>query len=172
SAPPYERSSWGGGPLDEVEWWRIDVRGMPGGMPTARDRTPRRPWGVDPSTIESSFNGPPPHRSRDGEELGPHPRHMTHLPAGARFALTVDVHVKHRVGDELGPAVHVIADEIVHHRAASDEVGRAGRKVADRADVLFELRGDRAFDRPVPAVVHARRDLVDQRPVAAGEEFD
>ena len=38
--------------------------------------------------------------------------------------------------------------------------------------MLLELRGDRAFDRPVAAVVHARRDLVDDRPVARGEEFD
>ena len=49
---------------------------------------------------------------------------------------------------------------------------KPGRKVADGADVLLELRGDRALDRPVAAVVHARRDLVDQRPGRRCEEFD
>ncbi len=88
---------------------------------------------------------------------------MAHLAAGAGFALAVEVEVGAGLGDQLGPALDVVADEIVHRRAAADEVGRAGRQAADRADVLLELRGDRALDRPVAAVVDARRDLVDDR---------
>ena len=97
---------------------------------------------------------------------------MAHLPSGSRLALAVDVHVRAALGDELGPTLDVRADEIVHDGAAAHQAGQARRKVADCADVLLELRGDRAFDRPVAAVVDARRDLVDQRPVVAGEEFD
>src|SRR6185437_11134841 len=41
-----------GGPLSGAEWWR----GLAPSVP-------------NPSTIESSFDGPPPHRSRDGEGL-------------------------------------------------------------------------------------------------------
>ena len=90
---------------------------------------------------------------------------MAHLAAGASFALAVDVDVHIGLGDEIGPAVDVVADEVVHDRAATNELGRAGRKVADGADMLFELRGDRALDRPMAAVVDPRRDLVDDGPV-------
>ena len=68
--------------------------------------------------------------------------------------------------------VDLVADEIVHRPAAARQRGRAGRQAADGADVLLELRGDGALDRPVAAVVDARRDLVDERAVGAGEELD
>jgi hypothetical protein len=71
---------------------------------------------------------------------------VSHFPAAPRFALAVDVNVQGRIGDELGPAVHFIADEIVHCGAGADQIGGAGRKSADRPDVLFELRRDGAFD--------------------------
>ena len=38
--------------------------------------------------------------------------------------------------------------------------------------MLLELRGVGALDRPVAAVVDARRDLVDHGSVGAGEKFD
>src|SRR4051794_17785085 len=85
--------------------------------------------------------------SRTSSRLERDPSHMAHLAAGAGSALAVDVDVEAGVRDQLGPAVDVVADEIVHHRAAPDEIGRSGRKVADRADVLLELRSDRALDR-------------------------
>ena len=48
-------------------------------------------------------------------------------------------------------------------------VGRAEAEAADRADVLLELGRRRALDRPVAAVVDARRQLVDDEgAVAAG----
>src|SRR6476619_1113278 len=97
---------------------------------------------------------------------------MAHLAAGAALAFAVDVNVEVRLGDQRGPAVDVVAYEIVHHGALADELGRPRRKIADRADMLLELRGDGALDRPVAAVVHAGRDLVDDRPVAAGEKLD
>src|SRR4051812_13760174 len=109
------------------------------------------------SIIRSSSRQMPGSISKDA-------RHMPHLATRAGFALAVDVDVGALFGDQLGPAVEVAADEIVHRRAAADEVGRAGRKVADGADVLLELRGDSALDRPVAAIVHARRDFVHHWP--------
>src|SRR5205085_7784861 len=48
----------------------------------------------------------------------------------------------------------------------------SGWQIADRADMLLELRGDRALDRPVAAVVNPRRNLVDERTVDVREELD
>ncbi len=42
----------------------------------------------------------------------------------------------------------------------------------DRAQVVLELARLRAFDRPVPAVVHPRRDLVCEQRAADIEQFD
>src|SRR4249919_1494213 len=97
---------------------------------------------------------------------------MTHLAAGASFALAVDVEVRATLGSEFWPAADVVTDQVFHHRATPGKAGQAGRQVANGADVLLELRSDRAFNRPVAAVVNARRDLVDERPPVAGEELD
>jgi len=97
---------------------------------------------------------------------------MAHLAAGASLALAVEVDVQGRLRHQLAPSLDVSADEVVHHRAAPDQVRRPRGKPANRSDVLFELAGDRPFDRPVAAVEHARRDLIDQRSVRAGEELD
>src|SRR6185369_9572625 len=97
---------------------------------------------------------------------------MSHLAAGAGLVLAVDVDMGTALGDELGPAPDLRSDEIFHDGAAAHEPGDAGRQIADRADMLLELRRDRAFDRPVAAVVNARSDFVDQRAVRGGEKFD
>ena len=49
--------------------------------------------------------------------------------------------------------------------------GRAERQAADRADMVLELRGERALDRPVAAIVDARRHLVEQRPRPASRRI-
>src|SRR4051794_28699614 len=97
---------------------------------------------------------------------------MPHLAARAGFALAVNVDVGAALGDQLGPSVDLVADEVFHRRAAACEAGDAGWKSADGADVLLELRGDGALNGPVAAVVDARRDLIDQRSVGGGEELD
>src|SRR3954468_5845906 len=97
---------------------------------------------------------------------------MAHLAAGAGFAFAVEMEVDATFGDEFGPALDVAADEVLHHRVAAGEAGDARRQAANGADVLLELRGDRALDGPVAAVVDAGRDLVDDGAVGAGEEFD
>src|SRR3954471_9146318 len=97
---------------------------------------------------------------------------MAHLAAGAGFAFAVEMEVDATFGDEFGPALDVAADEVLHHRVAAGEAGDARRQAADGADVLLELRGDRALDGPVAAVVHPRRDLVDDRAALAREKLN
>ena len=46
------------------------------------------------------------------------------------------------------------------------------RQAGDGADVVLELAGARALDRPVPRVVDARRDLVGQQAVADREQLE
>src|SRR4029453_8702575 len=90
-------------------------------------------------------------RARSEVDLALDPCDMSHLAAGGGFPLAVDVDVGAALGDEIGPALDVRSDEIFHDGAAAHEPGEAGRKIADRADMLLELRGNRALDRPVAA---------------------
>src|SRR5690349_16388053 len=97
---------------------------------------------------------------------------MAHLAAGPRLALAVDVDVGTALRDQLAPAFDLAANEIFHDGVTAGEAGDSGRQSADRADMLLELRGDRALDGPMPAIVNARRDLVDDRPIGRGEILD
>ena len=65
----------------------------------------------------------------------------------------------------------VVADQVAHLDALRGERGVAQRQAADRADVVLELAGDRALDRPVARVVHPRGHLVEHRAVGGGEEL-
>src|SRR3546814_1997276 len=49
--------------------------------------------------------------------------------------------------------------------------GAAERQAGDGADVIFELARDRALDRPVAAVVDARRHFVEDGSLVGGEKF-
>ena len=60
----------------------------------------------------------------------------------------------------------------VDHRAHADRVVRAERPAEDRAQVVLELARDRALDRPVTRVVHARRHLVREQLAADLEQLD
>ena len=55
----------------------------------------------------------------------------------------------------------VAAEHVGHDRPRRARAGVAERQVEHRAQVLLELAGDRAVDRPVAAVVRAHRQLVD-----------
>ena len=70
------------------------------------------------------------------------------------------------LGEDVAPFVGFLADQIVHLDLAAPR-RRAERPAGDGADVLLELRGLRAVDRPVAGIVHARRDLVDDQPLGA-----
>ena len=92
---------------------------------------------------------------------------MSHLAARPRRALAVEVHggAGHRQPSLV--VEDVVADQIGHgDRAMADRL--AERPAGDGADVLLELRDRGAVERPVPGIVHPRRDLVDQhlRPAA------
>ena len=50
--------------------------------------------------------------------------------------------------------------------------GLAQRQARNGAQVILELAGDRAFDGPVPGVVHPRRHFVGDQASARDEEFD
>src|SRR5205814_6079950 len=68
-----------------------------------------------------------------------HARDVPHLSSWPRLALAVDVDVRAALGDELGPALDVVADEIFHDCAAAREADDAGWEAADGTDVLLEL---------------------------------
>src|SRR5690606_4565618 len=101
--------------------------------------------------------------------IGGDDRDVAELSARAR-ALAVEVQVRAGHGeDALG--VGQRADD-VDHRALSAGRGRAERRAGERAQVVLELARLRALDRPVPAVVHAGRDLVGEQIDAVVEELE
>ena len=97
---------------------------------------------------------------------------MAHLPAGPRLALAIEMKMNARLADQPRPVLDFVADQIVHGCRSRGHGGRPQRQTANGPDMLLELRGFRAFDRPVTAVVHAGRDFVDHRSVCRREEFD
>src|SRR3954449_6596945 len=101
------------------------------------------PWGCRSRSCSRSKGFRRDQGPAKGSDL--HARDMAHLATRANLGLAVDVDVEVGLADELFPAVHVVADEIVHHRAFGDEVSGTHGQVADRADVLLELRRHGAF---------------------------
>ena len=82
------------------------------------------------------------------------------------------MNVRAPLGDQLGPALDFRANQVFHYGAAAHQPGKAWRQVADGAEVLFELRGHGALDRPMAAVVDPRRDLINDGSVARREILD
>ena len=76
-----------------------------------------------------------------------------------------------RLGKDFGPAVGVMADQILHRHGGRGQAGVAQRQPANRADMVLELRAHRALDRPMPGIVHARGHFVEHRPLGPGKEF-
>src|SRR5947207_4049924 len=63
--------------------------------------------------------------------------------------------------------------EQVRHGGRTNQVRRAERQSANRADMLLELAGYAALDCPMPRIVRTRRELVHQQlTVALDEHFD
>ncbi|CAI0343201.1 hypothetical protein BO1005MUT1_210266 [Hyphomicrobiales bacterium] len=88
------------------------------------------------------------------------PGDMAHLAAGAGVALAVEVQMGAGLGQNLAPAQRGVADQILHLDPAPAG-GISQREAADGADMLVELRGLRALARPMPGIMHAGRDLID-----------
>src|SRR3569833_3099935 len=102
-----------------------------------------------------------------------------HVPDLAAWTdlLAVEVHlharvVRHHVDVARIDLGIVAAEDVGHHRVRRGRPRVAQRKVEHRAQVLFELRGARALDRPVPGVVRAHGQLVDQHAVGGLEQLD
>ena len=103
------------------------------------------------------------------DRAGRHDRAMADLAARARLlAVVVPVHAGQ--GQD-GIPLRQGADEI-DHRAMPHRARVAERQAEDRPQVVLELRGGRAFDGPVPGVVHAWRHLVRDQLALADEELD
>ena len=93
-------------------------------------------------------------------------RHMPHFSPRTRFALVVEMKV--------AAATRPLVRPTVRRRGRSDFPSlprRNQRRIAEGkaeygAQVLLELRGMGALDRPVAAIVDARRHFVDHRPSA------
>ena len=96
-------------------------------------------------------------------------RHVPELAAGPRgLAVVVEVRTGHRqhrapVGERA---------DAVHHHARAARRRRAEGEPQHRAEMVLELARLRAFDRPVPGVVHAGRDLVREQVAADVEQLD
>jgi hypothetical protein len=80
----------------------------------------------------------------------------------------VEVRARNR---EHGIAVGQVADA-VDHRAHTAQRGRAERPTEHGAQMVLELTGDRALDRPVAAVVHSGRHFVGEEVAADVEQLD
>lgn len=108
--------------------------------------------------------------------LSTHTRDMAHLAAGASFGFAVEVHMRAGFGDEGKPIMCLIADEVLHRHLPAGPGCRAQRPARNGAYMLLELRTFGALDRPMPGIVHARGNLVDDEPLALlipqQEEFD
>src|SRR5690349_17978274 len=87
------------------------------------------------------------------------PGHMTHLAPSPRLALGVEMQRHTWFRREPVPIERLRTDEIDHLGIAVASC-RAERPAGNRTHVVFELADGASFDRPMPGVVHARRDLV------------
>src|SRR5271169_3908770 len=101
---------------------------------------------------------------------------MAHLAPRPRLQLAVEMQAEVGLGEDVAPFLRVLADQVVHFYPAAAH-RRAQRPARDRANMLLELRGLSALDRPMPGIVHARRDLVDDEALGAPwparhEQFD
>src|SRR6478736_4117913 len=100
---------------------------------------------------------------------------MPHLAAGARRALAIEMHSGAGNRQPLLVVVDIVPDQIGHRdRGVADRF--AERPAGNGPYVLLELRDGGAVQRPVPGIMHPRRDLVDQHRRAAlllhHEHFD
>jgi hypothetical protein len=90
----------------------------------------------------------------------------------AARAWSLSVQVQMRIGN--GQNVRrfrKIANQ-VDHGTVTGWSGGAERKAEDRAQMVFELAGDRPFDGPVAGIVNARRHFVSEEAALVLEKLD
>ncbi len=92
---------------------------------------------------------------------------VSHLAAGARFALAVemerDVRVDERLLEGRRPVLPQVAQQI-EHRGRPYDLRAAQRQAADRPDGLLRVARRASLEGYVVRVVDARRELVDEEP--------
>src|ERR1700704_4116176 len=90
------------------------------------------------------------------------PCDMAHLAAVTYGSLAVEMHERAGHGEPLLVGFDLSADQIDHLDTAVTH-WLAERPARDGPDVLLELRDGCAVDGPMAGIVHARRNLVDQK---------
>src|SRR6202044_1037775 len=88
------------------------------------------------------------------------PRDMAHLAARSDLELAVKMQSEIRLGEDVAPVLSVLADQIVHFDPAAAR-RPAGGPAGNGADMLLELRGLRALERPMAGIMDARREMLD-----------
>ena len=73
--------------------------------------------------------------------------------------------------EQFVPFTRLLADQIVHLDPPGSQAAIAKRQSANCADMVLELARDRAFDRPVAAIVHTRRHFVEYRTGVGSEKL-
>ena len=100
--------------------------------------------------------------------------HMAHLAARPRVRFTVKMQARAGLAEDFCPGKDIPADQIFHFdmpagfRAVA--AGGSERPAGNRPDMLLELRGGGAVERPVTGIMDARGDFVDEkleRPIIA-----
>ena len=94
--------------------------------------------------------------------LGEDARDMAHLAPRADLELAIEMQGEIGLGEDVAPVLGVLADQIVHFDPAATH-RCAERPAGNGADMLLELRGLRALERPMAGIVDAWRDLVDDK---------
>src|ERR1700730_10938886 len=92
---------------------------------------------------------------------------MAHLAARPRVRLPVEMQARAGLAKDFCPGTNIPADQIIHFdmpagfRAVA--AGCSERPAGDRTDMLLELRGGGAVERPVTGIMDARGDFVDAK---------
>ena len=93
--------------------------------------------------------------------------HMAHLAARPRVRFAVKMQARAGLAEDFCPGEDIFADQIIHFdmpagfRAVA--AGGSERPAGDRPDMLLELRGGGAVERPVTGIMDARGDFVDEK---------
>src|SRR6516225_1241548 len=87
---------------------------------------------------------------------------MAHLAARPRLRLAIEVHRSAPFASKRAPFLDVRSDQICHHRIAV-ALGIAERPAGYGANVVLELADKAGIDGPMPRIMHARGDLIDQQ---------
>ena len=95
---------------------------------------------------------------------------MAHFAARFCFGLAIQVQFCRRVGQNCLPVVNVVTQQVFH--PGFGMMARiAKRQITDSPDKLFELAGDTGINRPVPGIMRARGDLIDQNAAIGGDTY-